>query len=83
MKATIKIKLEDLKKLKVAGTVNQVEIRGGKKIGAEMSLVELSYRTPESLFETGRMIDKVVGNELDETPEETKAKAEKAPGKKA
>lgn len=70
MKGTIKVANVDGKKLIVACAVNDITIKDRKKIGADMSLIELSYKTPASLVDMGRLIDKVSGNELDEAPKE-------------
>ena len=77
MKTTIKIANADIKKLAVAGTVNNVIVKDRKKIGTDLSLVELQFKSPADLFETGRLINTVTGNELD-APEEAPKKADKS-----
>lgn len=67
MQATIEIDQNDKKKLVVAATINQVQFKGVKNI-ADKAYVSLSFRSATDLFKTGRMMDKVTGNELDEAP---------------
>lgn len=77
MKGTIKIDNTDAKKLLVACEVNSIKIKNRRKV-AEKSMVELDFKSPSDLWEAGRLVDKVSGSELDPTPEESTALAEKA-----
>lgn len=77
MQVTIEIEQADRKKLVVAAQPLNVQFKGEKKLG-DKSFVTLSARSAADFFKLGRLIDKVTGNEFDETPastvEEKKAK---------
>lgn len=74
-KAKLKIASNEIGKLTNAAEFSDVQIGNGKKLG-EVTLVEVSYRTPAQLFELGRYIDKV-SNEVAAAPEVAKAETTK------
>lgn len=76
MKGTIKVKSIDGKKLAVSATVNNVKLIKRTVIG-DSSMIEVDFRSPADLFETGRLIDHVTGNELDVVEQPVAEKADR------
>ncbi len=75
MKATLTIQNADAAKILVAARIKGVKLGARTPIGTEESLLEVDFKNPADLYEMGRKMTQVKGNEFDAI---LKAEAEKA-----
>lgn len=82
-KAKLKIVKSDFKKLSVAASFNDITLKPeeSKAVGNTV-FVAVSYRSANQLFETGRLMESVTGDELDAIEDETGTEAKGTKGKK-
>lgn len=76
MKTTFRINKSEAKKLYVASRINKVKLGEPSAFGTDEIMVDLEYKDGADLIATGRMIDKVTGNEFDAADAKAKAAAE-------
>jgi len=82
-KATLTILNVDAKKLYVASRIKGVKLGLRTPIGPDESLIEVDFRDPKNLYETGVLMSNVKGTEFDAADAEQKKKADEAKAKAA
>lgn len=77
-KAKLKIVKSDFKKLSVAASFNDITLKPEEtKVVGNTVFVAVSYRSATQLFDAGRLMETVVGDELDAPKEDAETKGKK------
>lgn len=63
-KGKLNVNVEDLPRLEAAASFNGVELGDGNSIGNK-AVVEVIFKQPSSLFETGRLMDNISEEDLE------------------